>query len=190
MGTFFKCSCEQCGTHLEFPADAAGSTVACPHCQGQTRLREGRQPPGRATNHPAKSGSHFGRLAAITIVVLVAGSLGGWAALKRITAKKLQNGTQSKERPAGLKEQVASSKESVPDAFPERLKGAVTPVGDIKKGRDVYMGKCAKCHQFYDPAAYNDFDWNHWLGRMRGEAKLNGEQAELLNRFLVTIRNP
>ena len=66
----------------------------------------------------------------------------------------------------------------------------VTPVGDIKKGRDVYMGKCAKCHQFYDPAAYNDFDWTNWMGKMRGEAKLNGDQAELLNRFLVTIRNP
>src|ERR1051326_8514857 len=33
-----KCSCTGCGNHLEFPIDAAGAFVACPHCGEQTQL--------------------------------------------------------------------------------------------------------------------------------------------------------
>ena len=190
MAKFSKCSCEHCGAHIEFPDDAAGATVACPHCQGQTMLRLGPPRQERDANHPAKGGRHFGRIAAITIIVLVVGSLGGWAALKKVSTAKTPNKTESGEGSSAPKELVASAKGSVSENQPERADGAVAPVGEIKKGRDVYMGKCAKCHQFYDPSAYNDFDWNHWMGKMRGEAKLNGEQADLLNRFLVTIRHP
>ncbi len=190
MAKFSKCSCEHCGTHLEFPEDAAGATVACPHCQGQTTLSTGRPRPKRAANVPAKGGRHFGRIAALTVIVLVAGSLGGWAALRKFSATKTQNKTGSGGRSSDSKELAASTKESIADNHSERADGTIASVVEIKKGREVYMGKCAKCHQFYDPAAYNDFDWNHWMGRMRGEAKLNGDQAELLNRFLQTIRNP
>ncbi len=33
-----KCSCHQCGGHLEFEVAYAGEDVACPHCGKQTRL--------------------------------------------------------------------------------------------------------------------------------------------------------
>src|SRR5437660_12898825 len=33
-----KCSCTQCGTHLEFPLEGAGAFIACPHCGEQTQL--------------------------------------------------------------------------------------------------------------------------------------------------------
>lgn len=33
-----KCSCNHCGTHLEFPIEAAGAQVQCPHCGGNTEL--------------------------------------------------------------------------------------------------------------------------------------------------------
>ena len=33
-----KCSCSHCGTHLEFPLEAAGARVGCPHCGGETEL--------------------------------------------------------------------------------------------------------------------------------------------------------
>src|SRR5439155_24953611 len=33
-----KCSCSQCGNHIEFPLEGAGALVACPHCGQQTRL--------------------------------------------------------------------------------------------------------------------------------------------------------
>ena len=129
-------------------------------------------------------------MAAILLLVLVAGSLAGWAALKKFSASKTQHRTVTSVPPAGAQEPFALSKESVSSEPSRRSNGLVATVGEIKKGRDVYMGKCAKCHQFYDPAAYNDFDWNNWMGKMRGEAKLNGDQSELLNRFLGTIRNP
>lgn len=36
--SFYKCSCESCRGHLEFPAHAAGITTTCPHCGVETRL--------------------------------------------------------------------------------------------------------------------------------------------------------
>ena len=33
-----KCSCLQCGNHIEFPLEGAGAVVACPHCGQQTQL--------------------------------------------------------------------------------------------------------------------------------------------------------
>jgi uncharacterized OB-fold protein len=35
---FVKSACRQCGGHLEFPAAAAGETIACPHCGQPTEL--------------------------------------------------------------------------------------------------------------------------------------------------------
>ena len=35
---YLKCPCASCGGHIEFPADAIGSTVPCPHCGWQTEL--------------------------------------------------------------------------------------------------------------------------------------------------------
>ena len=35
---YAKCSCQHCGTHIEFPVEAAGRTVPCPHCQEHTAL--------------------------------------------------------------------------------------------------------------------------------------------------------
>jgi Zn-dependent protease with chaperone function len=33
-----KCACSNCGTHLEFPVEAAGAVIDCPHCHQQTEL--------------------------------------------------------------------------------------------------------------------------------------------------------
>ena len=35
---FYKCACEHCRGHLEFPAHAAGITATCPHCGVETWL--------------------------------------------------------------------------------------------------------------------------------------------------------
>jgi hypothetical protein len=35
---FVKGECRQCGGHLEFPAEAAGETIPCPHCGQPTEL--------------------------------------------------------------------------------------------------------------------------------------------------------
>lgn len=35
---YYKCVCQNCAGHIEFPQSAAGSTVTCPHCQFPTVL--------------------------------------------------------------------------------------------------------------------------------------------------------
>jgi len=35
---YAKCGCEHCGTHIEFPIEAAGMAVDCPHCKQPTML--------------------------------------------------------------------------------------------------------------------------------------------------------
>jgi Zn-dependent protease with chaperone function len=35
---FAKCSCSECGNRIQFPIEAAGAVIACPHCQQQTQL--------------------------------------------------------------------------------------------------------------------------------------------------------
>ena len=50
---FLKGNCEQCGGRIEFPAEGAGTEVACPHCAQPTALLETlatpAQPPGTLT---------------------------------------------------------------------------------------------------------------------------------------------
>lgn len=36
----YKCSCQSCGEHLEYPTDYEGTTVACPHCGQGTELHQ------------------------------------------------------------------------------------------------------------------------------------------------------
>ncbi len=33
-----KCSCKQCGGHIEFPSEGAGMWIRCPHCGEKTQL--------------------------------------------------------------------------------------------------------------------------------------------------------
>ena len=35
---FSKCACRHCAGHIEFPAEASGQTIACPHCGQPTEL--------------------------------------------------------------------------------------------------------------------------------------------------------
>ena len=39
MPAFLKCTCEHCGGRIEYPAEAVGANVACPHCQKETPLK-------------------------------------------------------------------------------------------------------------------------------------------------------
>ena len=36
--TYAKCACAQCGGHSEYPVQAVGQSVACPHCGNPTML--------------------------------------------------------------------------------------------------------------------------------------------------------
>ena len=36
--SFSNCACQQCGGHIEFPSNAAGQKISCPHCDKPTLL--------------------------------------------------------------------------------------------------------------------------------------------------------
>lgn len=59
---------------------------------------------------------------------------------------------------------------------------------DLKKANKIYVAKCAKCHQFYEPKDYSDEDWNKWMFSMARKSKLKPEQFELLSRYLDAYR--
>lgn len=59
----YKCSCQSCGEHLEYPTDYEGTTVACPHCGQGTELRQPKLPVTQAvtTNAPPPMEASGGR---------------------------------------------------------------------------------------------------------------------------------
>jgi len=61
---------------------------------------------------------------------------------------------------------------------------------DVADARKLYNAKCAKCHKFYNPANYDDAEWNKWMTKMSRKAKLKPAQAESLSRYLDTFRRP
>ena len=54
----------------------------------------------------------------------------------------------------------------------------------------LYHAKCARCHKFYDPAAYDQTEWDVWMQKMGNKSKLKPDQFALLSRYLETFRAP
>jgi hypothetical protein len=61
-------------------------------------------------------------------------------------------------------------------------------VKETRVAKKVYHAKCAKCHKLYNPGDYNAEEWRSWMGKMTRKAKLKPEQAELVSRYLDTVR--
>ena len=62
--TYAKCACAHCGGHIEFPREAAGQSVACPHCGNLTLLIQ--------TAPAKKSGLRKWLLLAVALFVFLA----------------------------------------------------------------------------------------------------------------------
>ena len=60
---------------------------------------------------------------------------------------------------------------------------------ESKTAHKLYTAKCAKCHEFYDPKAYSQPEWDSWMEKMRKKSKLKTEQFDLLSRYLGQIRS-
>ena len=60
----YKCSCQNCDEHLEYPADYEGTEIACPHCGQGTLLQQPEAAATRSTSStsaapaPPAMGSH------------------------------------------------------------------------------------------------------------------------------------
>ena len=72
---FLKCSCTHCGGHIEFPDEAAGIAVNCPHCGKETILAGG----GTAAQTTKKGKALM--MVAVTVVIAAAAA-GAWFFLK------------------------------------------------------------------------------------------------------------
>ena len=59
---------------------------------------------------------------------------------------------------------------------------------EAEAARKTYVGKCAKCHRFYDPKDYTESDWRKWMDAMERKAKLKTQDAEALRRYLDAYR--
>lgn len=59
---------------------------------------------------------------------------------------------------------------------------------DMVAARKLYVGKCAKCHRFYEPKNYSETDWQTWMQKMNRKSKLKTSQADLLKAYLDAYR--
>lgn len=64
----------------------------------------------------------------------------------------------------------------------------VSPADTLAAGRKLYVAKCARCHKLYDPNKYSDAEWDKWMAKMTRKAKLKPDQAELVSRYVATLR--
>jgi len=54
-------------------------------------------------------------------------------------------------------------------------------------GHKLYVAKCAKCHKFYDPANYSDYEWKIWMRKMSKKAKLKPEQQAAVSEYVEKV---
>ena len=59
--------------------------------------------------------------------------------------------------------------------------------GDARK---LYVLKCAKCHELYDPKKYSDADWEMWMNKMKKKSKLKPEQFGAIRAYTEKLRKP
>lgn len=70
-----------------------------------------------------------------------------------------------------------------------RVAGAadLTPA-EAAAGKRLYVNKCARCHRFYDTAAYDDMAWNGWMVKMKQKARLTDREYTALAAYLQSVR--
>jgi len=78
--TYLRGHCQQCEGHLEFPADALGDEINCPHCLQKTNLLAVRPAQNRS-----RQGLIWG-LILLTLLLFVGGLAGYRWHLKKVTA--------------------------------------------------------------------------------------------------------
>ncbi|MFN8278150.1 MAG: hypothetical protein U0T84_11760 [Chitinophagales bacterium] len=60
---------------------------------------------------------------------------------------------------------------------------------DLRKGREIFIANCQKCHRLY-PANRHDADgWQMTLQRMQPKAGISNEQRDLVLKYLSSYAN-
>jgi hypothetical protein len=81
---------------------------------------------------------------------------------------------------------IGGRRRSIPVPRPERA--AELPPEQLREASQLYAIKCAKCHEFYNPADYPPAEWEGWMRKMTRKARLGSTQADLLSRYFETFR--
>jgi flagellar basal body-associated protein FliL len=129
---FLRGECQHCGGHLEFPAEAAGTSAECPHCQQSTELFIST---GESDDTADKAKTKTIIFIALASLILLGGLAGAMIALKR--AKRIA-ASQTTQRPTATTNAVANpfaaQKFSASDVKLEASPGSslVRAVGTIK----------------------------------------------------------
>lgn len=66
--------------------------------------------------------------------------------------------------------------------------GDVANSESLAAGKKLYLNKCAKCHKMYDPAKYDDHQWDSWMNKMDKKAKLKAREKEAVAEYIRTLR--
>lgn len=55
-------------------------------------------------------------------------------------------------------------------------------------GKKLYTEKCGRCHKSYKIEKYPEPAWNMWMNQMVSKTKLTQKEADLLIRYLQSLR--
>jgi hypothetical protein len=87
--------------------------------------------------------------------------------------------------------QLQTARSSAPPPLPPGVGATAFPDDAILSARALYIAKCARCHNFHNPANYADDEWNGWVTKMSRKAKLKPDQEMILRDYLGLFRvNP
>ena len=99
-----KSACEHCGGHIQFPAEAVGMAVDCPHCGWRTQLTAPATPAlPTTTRGPATASRRSGpRLLAAGLLFLIAGGGFFWATRRARSGSPAPLAQQSNSLPSAV----------------------------------------------------------------------------------------
>ena len=58
---------------------------------------------------------------------------------------------------------------------------------DLAHGRKLYQSRCGACHRPVTPAAVPAIEWPEHVKEMKTRAHLSGEEAGLVEKYLITM---
>lgn len=109
---YLKCTCAHCGGHIEFPVDAIGTVVPCPHCGRDTELSLDDPAAAAVPDTP----SHSRKWMIAGLVILILGIVLGIGAL--LVAKNLARKAREKRITQGPPRRTGSAPQNAPAANP------------------------------------------------------------------------
>ena len=122
---YFKCDCQRCGKHIEFPSNGVGMTIDCPHCGKKTIL-------GVATGSLAAKSKGTLWIALSLAVAIAVGALAAflWSQKQKETA--LARAPKPAVAPAMP---AASATQPAPSPAPDKPAAPVDTIDDFSVGK-------------------------------------------------------